>query len=98
MDFNTIIKFWFKDIDSKKWFEKDDNFDQLLKDRFNSLVKLALDDNLVDWKVNIEGNLALIILLDQFTRNIFRNQPRSFSGDPVALSLSFLTASTNLIV
>ena len=90
MDFNTVIKFWFEDIDTKMWFEKDDNFDQLLKDRFNSLVKLALDDNLVDWKVNIEGNLALIILLDQFTRNIYRNTPKAFTGDDKALKLCFI--------
>ena len=90
MDFNTIIKFWFKDIDSKKWFEKDDNFDQLLKERFNSLVDLALDDNLLDWDINIKGNLALILLLDQFTRNIYRNTPKAFAGDGKALKLCFI--------
>ena len=90
MDFNTIIKFWFKDIDSKKWFEKDDNFDQLLKERFNSLVDLALDDNLMDWNVNIKGNLALILLLDQFTRNIYRNTPKAFAGDEKALKFCFI--------
>ena len=87
MDFNTIIKFWFKDIDSKKWFEKDDNFDQLLKERFNSLVDLALDDNLLHWDINIKGNLALILLLDQFTRNIYRNTPKAFAGDEKALKI-----------
>ena len=90
MDINTIIKFWFKDIDSKKWFEKDDNFDQLLKERFNSLVDLALDNNLMDWNVNIKGNLALILLLDQFTRNIYRNTPKAFAGDEKALKICFM--------
>ena len=71
MDYENIIKFWFDDIDQKKWFEKDDNFDELLKNKFSTNVELALDNKLDHWKSDIKGYLALILLLDQFTRNIF---------------------------
>ena len=47
MDYENIIKFWFDDIDQKKWFEKDDNFDELLKNKFSTHVELALDLSLI---------------------------------------------------
>ena len=53
IDYENIIKFWFDDIDQKKWFEKDDNFDELLKNKFNTHVELALDNKLDHWKYDI---------------------------------------------
>ena len=90
MDCKNIIKFWFEEINPKKWFEKDDIFDHLLKDKFGVFVELALNDKLDEWNVNVEGNLSLILLLDQFTRNIYRNTYKAFSGDKKALKLCFI--------
>ena len=97
MDFENIIKFWFDDIDQKKWFEKDDNFDELLKNKFSTHVKLALDNKLDHWKSDIKGYLALILLLDQFTRNIYRNSPKAFVGDKKAFNLSLIGVSQGFL-
>ena len=97
MDYENIIKFWFDDIDQKKWFEKDDNFDELLKNKFSTHVELALDNKFDHWKSDIKGYLALILLLDQFTRNIYRNSPKAFVGDKKALSLSLIGVSQEFL-
>jgi len=87
--YSAITNFWFKEIDPDKWFVKDKSFDSNLSNKFSSQVQLALDNKLENWKENEEGYLALILLLDQFTRNIFRNDPKAFSGDTEALNLCF---------
>ena len=97
MNYENIIKFWFDDIDQKKWFEKDDNFDELLKNKFRTHVELALDNKLDHWKSDIKGYLALILLLDQFTRNIYRNSPKAFVGDKKALNLSLIGVSQGFL-
>ena len=73
--------------------EKLSNFvnDELLKNKFSTHVKLALDNKLDHWKSDIKGYLALILLLDQFTRNIYRNSPKAFVGDKKALNLSLIS-------
>jgi uncharacterized protein (DUF924 family) len=73
-----------------KWFVKNEEFDNLLRTKFHKYVLLARDTNALDeWKSTPDGIVAYILLLDQFTRNIFRNHPDAFSGDEKALSLSF---------
>lgn len=89
MDKEDILKFWFKECTPQQWFKKDYAFDKLLKECFTGNVELALEGKLDDWTDSGNGFLALIVLLDQFPRNIFRDTPRSFSGDEKALSLSF---------
>ena len=85
---NRVINFWFKECKPSDWFKKDANFDLLIKNKFSKLVNLALSDKLNDWESTKEGSLALIILLDQFTRNIFRGNAKSFSGDVKALKIT----------
>ena len=85
---NQVINFWFKECKPTDWFKKDANFDLLIKNKFLTLVNLALNDKLTDWEKRKEGSLALIILLDQFTRNIFRGNAKSFSGDANALKIA----------
>ncbi|MGB1964461.1 MAG: DUF924 family protein [Candidatus Puniceispirillales bacterium] len=84
----TILSFWFDEIEPKQWFIKDTNFDNQIKVRFEPLVKRALAGQLDSWSETAEGNLALILLLDQMTRNIYRNMPMSFAGDDMALAFS----------
>ena len=85
---NVILEFWFKECMPKDWFTKTNSFDKEVNDRFNQLTCYALKDGLSDWEQSLEGSLALILLLDQFTRNIFRGQKGSFSGDYSALRIS----------
>ena len=82
-----ILKFWFEDIDHDRWFRKDPDFDRDLEQRFGDLLKLAKSGQLDEWCDSPRGRLALIILLDQFSRNIYRETPLSFEADPKALQL-----------
>ena len=81
-----ILQFWFEDISPKQWFKKDDTFDDLLKDRFGKYVADALGGRLDSWASTKEGTLALILLLDQMTRNIHRDTPLAFAGDEMAVA------------
>lgn len=84
----TIINFWFKEIDQKKWWVKDLPFDQEIQTRFGSIHKAALNNELSSWRVSPLGRLAEVIVLDQFSRNIYRGLPESFASDPLALKLA----------
>ena len=83
-----IIYFWFKEIDQKKWWVKDLQFDQEIKTRFGEIHKAAHSNQLGSWRVSPLGRLAEIIVLDQFSRNIYRGLPESFASDPLALKLA----------
>lgn len=83
-----VLDFWFAEIDPAMWFKKDDEFDRLLHTRFGQLWQAAAQGELAHWRVTIEGRLAEIIVLDQFSRNLFRNTPRSFACDGMALVLA----------
>jgi uncharacterized protein (DUF924 family) len=90
-----VLDFWFlaegqagHNARREAWFKKDDAFDVAIKDRFGTLIDRALAGALAPWTQTTNGTLATIIVLDQFTRNVFRNTPRAFAGDPQALSLA----------
>lgn len=85
---NKVLQFWFEEITPKDWFKKDDDFDALIMERFGPLHARALRCELVDWRETAEGRLAEIIVLDQFSRNIYRDQPEAFAADPLALALA----------
>lgn len=70
------------------WFIKSDATDDQIRERFGALVEDALASQLDGWAGTALGRLALIVLLDQFTRNLFRGTARSFAGDPQALQLA----------
>lgn len=91
-----VLAFWFSAteldaprIDSRleRWFGSDPALDQEIGERFGALVTQALAGELDDWATSAEGRLALILLLDQFCRNIFRGSAEAFSGDRRALKL-----------
>lgn len=68
------------------WFKKDDAFDAQIRERFGPLIESAFAGALDAWDDTVEGALAKIVVLDQFTRNAFRGTPRSFAGDARALA------------
>jgi len=88
MSFEKVLHFWFEEIESKFWFVKDLAFDQEIKKRFFNLHQQATCGELFDWRSSAEGRLAEIILLDQFSRNMFRDQPEAFASDSLALVLA----------
>jgi uncharacterized protein (DUF924 family) len=85
---DTVLNFWFHECSPENWFVKDQSFDTQLKERFGTLVDKARAGQLDGWADSPPGVLALILLLDQMTRNIFRDTPDAFSGDEMALVFS----------
>ena len=83
-----IIQFWFEEITPKQWWIKDQEFDQLLIDRYQGLLAFAVKGELFSWRDTPLGRLAEIIVLDQFSRNIYRDDARAFAADTMALVLS----------
>lgn len=88
VDSRQIVSFWFEEIDSMHWYKKDEAFDELLRERFLSVHESATRAELFWWRDSAKGRLAEIIVLDQFSRNMFRDQPESFAHDAMALCLA----------
>lgn len=85
---NEIIKFWFEEIDKKQWWVKSESFDQLLRDKYLDLHAKANQGELFQWRQTAHGRLAEVILLDQFSRNMFRDTAAAFASDSLALALA----------
>ncbi|MCK5166337.1 MAG: DUF924 domain-containing protein [Rhodospirillaceae bacterium] len=87
-DAESVLAFWFDETETKQWFIKDADFDATIEKRFGGLHAEAARGELDSWCDSAKGSLALVILLDQFSRNIFRGDPRTFSTDAKALDIS----------
>lgn len=85
---NDVLKFWFEELSTKQWFAKDLKLDARIRERFLNVHTAAVHGELFDWRGSAEGRLAEIIVLDQFSRNIFRGEPESFAFDGMALVLA----------
>lgn len=88
MNPEEVIRFWFEEVRPSKWWAHDVRFDCDIVMRFGSTHSAATRCELYSWREQPSGRLAEIIVLDQFSRNIFRNDPRSFAFDPLALCLA----------
>ena len=88
MNYQTILDFWFNPETQPFWFAKSDAFDQKLHQQFTKILEQARQCELWSWRENAAGRLAEIIVLDQFSRNIYRDQIASFAQDPLALALA----------
>ena len=78
---NTILNFWFVESTPDEHFKRSKSFDKKIKIYFEKDYKKAINNELEDWQDDPRTCLALIILLDQFSRNLFRDDPRSFAYD-----------------
>lgn len=96
MNYQEILNFWFAPETQPNWFARSDEFDQTLEIKFKTLLQSAAQSELWQWRSSIEGRLAEVIVLDQFSRNIFRNTPAAFAQDPLALALAQEAISTGL--
>ena len=92
-----MLAFWFADVGddaaavqerNRVWFTSDPAFDTEMRRRFAALVESAQNDELKAWPLSAAGSLALVVICDQFPRNIYRGTPRAFALDPYALALA----------
>ena len=90
-----VLRFWFEELEPKQWWKKDPELDDLILSRYGKLQRRAVAVELHSWRNSAKGRLAEIILLDQFSRNIFRNTPLAYVSDPLALGLAQEAISTN---
>jgi uncharacterized protein (DUF924 family) len=84
----AVLDFWFEELGSDAWFAKSDDVDALIRTRFSPTHRAACACELSAWRVDAAGRLAEIIVLDQFSRNMYRDDARAFAADGVALALS----------
>src|SRR5512142_3338590 len=82
-----VVSFW-REAGPKAWFKKDDVFDEEIRGRFLKTHEAATAGKLSDWEQSAQGALALLILLDQFPRNMFRGDARAFATDPLARAIT----------
>lgn len=83
-----ILHFWFQELTPKMQFAKDADLDQKIRDRFLAIHMEAMNGKTASWRSTPEGRLAEIIVLDQFSRNMFRDSPQAFASDALALKLA----------
>lgn len=88
MQAEEIIRFWFQEIEPSQWFRADPVFDELVRNRFQGLHEQAARGELWTWRERPAGALAEIIILDQFSRNMFRGSADAYAWDPLALALA----------
>lgn len=88
MDYQEILAFWFEESEASQWFKKDLAFDNLIKERFSEIHSQVAQGEKSAWRKSINGRLAEIIVLDQFSRNLFRGDARAFAYDGMALVLT----------
>lgn len=86
--YRDVLTFWFEELTPKDWFMKNEALDKAIAARFLPLLETGAQSALFDWRDTAEGRLAEIIVLDQFSRNIYRDTPKAFAQDPLALALA----------
>lgn len=82
-----VLAFWFADGPDtfrEAWFRRDESFDDAIRSRFAAATAAARAGAFADWAATAEGALALLILLDQFPRNLHRGSAEAFAADPLA--------------
>lgn len=88
MNYQQVLQFWFEELSPKQWWLKDDQLDSLIGHRFGDIHHQAHQCELFSWRQSAQGRLAEVIVLDQFSRNMYRDTPRSFASDNLALALA----------
>ncbi|WP_343559290.1 DUF924 family protein [Kiloniella sp. b19] len=88
-EYHDVLKFWFEQNKPEQWFMKSDSFDEAVRTNLGERHEQAVTGALDHWMESPDGCLALIILLDQVPRNIFRGSPRSFASDEKARKICY---------
>lgn len=84
----AVLTFWFDETAPEQWWKVDPEFDALIQQRFAEVLQQASAGELFSWRNSAKGRLAEIIVLDQFSRNVYRNTPAAFAQDVAALVLA----------
>ena len=104
-EYEEVLSFWFgDDLDdpgsvrtaSKRWFQKNRHFDAEIRSRFGTYPDAVMAGQLDEWLTDDQGLLGLILVLDQFPRNMYRNTPKSFAYDNAALRHALKALDRNL--
>jgi uncharacterized protein (DUF924 family) len=85
---HAVLKFWFEEISPAQWWKVDPELDRLITERFSVLHGRAVRAELFEWRIEPRGRLAEILVLDQFSRNIYRGDRLAFAADSIALALA----------
>ncbi len=85
---DDVLRFWFAEGSQANWFDSSDVFDDLIRSKFLMLWEAATQGNIDDWQDDPQGALALVIILDQFTRNLHRESADAFAQDAKALEIA----------
>jgi len=83
-----VLQFWFAELEPRQWWVKDEALDREIEERFGELHSDAAAGKLYQWREDANGRLAEVIILDQFSRNIYRDRPEAFAWDGMALVLA----------
>ena len=94
---DEILTFWFEECSNEDWFMVNAEFDERLRERFLEANKQASEGGLDHWADDSKSCLALIIVLDQFTRNFFRGTPKAFQNDERAIKWTKLSLDQNYL-
>ncbi len=86
--YDEFLRFWFDEAGPEAWWKPDPEFDEPIRARFGELHARAARGELYGWRTAPEGRLAEIIVLDQFSRNLFRDSARAYAQDLAALALA----------
>jgi uncharacterized protein (DUF924 family) len=84
---SDVLTFW-REAGPDHWYDRDEVFDAAIRTRFLSTYEAAAAGELSHWETTADGALALVIVLDQFPRNMFRNDPRAYATDPLARAVA----------
>ena len=84
----SVLAFWFVESTPAQWFRKDNAYDATIRTRFWETYQKAIKGELEEWRKTPQGRLAEVIVLDQFSRNLFRNSGEAFAHDQKALALA----------
>lgn len=87
-DISAVLDFWFEDLSSDAWFAKDDAVDAAVAARLRHMHERAAAGEFDGWAETADGALALVLLLDQVPRNLYRNDPQAFATDGKALAVA----------
>ncbi|MBI1814497.1 MAG: DUF924 domain-containing protein [Deltaproteobacteria bacterium] len=85
---HSVLQFWFEEISPAQWWKVDAEFDRLIVERFSELHGRATRSELFEWRAEPRGRLAEVIVLDQFSRNMYRGDRLAFAADTLALALA----------
>ncbi len=88
MNYSKVIEFWFESLEPKDWWRKNDDLDARILRKYKMLHQQVAAGDKTGWRASDDGRLAEIIVLDQFSRNMFRGRPDSFAYDQLALNLT----------